>query len=636
MDDFHAKCDGALALLGTESDAVLIVPPFAALNRPSLGVHLLQAAADQAGLRVTVLYANLLFATLSGDDLYDAICYGNYGGMWGERIFAATAFGLPPLGHQTEKLRVQIASADRSQDPEVTFEQLASLERKAHPFCSALGQRLAALRFPVVGATTTFHQTAASVALLAQVKRAKPEAITLIGGANCQGEMARGIASLSAPIDYIFSGECESIFPDFLRRAVAGEPLPPDRIVRGEPCFDMDSLPEPSFEDYFAQLDNALPSWRENKEVWLPYESSRGCWWGARQHCTFCGLNGETMAFRQKSPDRVIAGVRRLLLRYPSPRLGMADNILPHSYFRTVLPRLAKELPPVQIFYETKSNLNLEQVQLLRGAGVNRIQPGIEALSSSLLRRMKKGVLARQNLALLRYARASRVAVVWNLLERFPGDQHEDYDATLALIPLIHHLPPPTGVYSVSLDRFSPYFKDPDAYGIRGLEPRRGYAWAFPPSADLRSLAYHFEGEYTCAHSSDPQLSDSLKHTYRQWRDSWKAGSPAPTLWLTPGNDGYYTLMDTRGLEGTDMLQSLNEDEARTVLIGGPLDRRPLAQWAIERKLAVALDGWCVPLAVTNVETWRRFEAPVPRASVGPKLETVIPYNPQVGENKCR
>ena len=76
-----------------------------------------------------------------------------------------------------------------------------------------------------------------------------------------------------------------------------------------------------------------------------------------------CGLNGETMAFRQKSPDRVIAGARRLLLRYPTQRIGMVDNILPHSYFRTVLPRLAKELPPVQIFYETKSNLNLEQVQ---------------------------------------------------------------------------------------------------------------------------------------------------------------------------------------------------------------------------------------------------------------------------------
>ena len=134
----------------------------------------------------------------------------------------------------------------------------------------------------------------------------------------------------------------------------------------------------------------------------------------------------------------------------------------------------------------------------------------------------------------------------------------QDYEATLALIPLIHHLSPPTGVYRVSIDRFSPYFNHPAAYGISHLEPEPGYAWAFPPSADLRSLAYHFTGEYTCAQSSDPELYDSFGHAYRQWRDSWKAGSPAPTLWLTPGGDGYYTLMDTRELESCDVFQFLD------------------------------------------------------------------------------
>jgi ribosomal peptide maturation radical SAM protein 1 len=320
------------------------------------------------------------------------------------------------------------------------------------------------------------------------------------------------------------------------------------------------------------------------------------------------------MAFREKSPDRMIAGVRRLLRRYPTRLLAMIDNIIPYSYFRTMLPRLAEELPPVQIFYETKSNLHLEQVELLRRAGVDRIQPGIEALSSSLLRRMKKGVLARQNLALLRYARATGLGLTWNLLVEFPGDQREDYEETLALIPLIHHLTPPTGIYGASIDRFSPYFNEPASYGISNLRPAAGYAWTFPPSADLNSLAYHFTGEYACAHSSHPELHDLIERAYRDWRDSWKVGSAAPALSLTAGDDGYYTLLDTRGLDGTDMFQFLDEEEARTILIGGPLDRQPLAAWAIERKLAVALDGWCVPLATTDVETWRRFEAPAPKA----------------------
>jgi ribosomal peptide maturation radical SAM protein 1 len=351
-----------------------------------------------------------------------------------------------------------------------------------------------------------------------------------------------------------------------------------------------------------------MPSWHETMQIWLPYESSRGCWWGARQHCTFCGLNGETMAFREKSPDRVIGGLQRLLRRYRTPLVCMIDNIIPHSYFRKVLPRFADELPPAHIFYETKANLTLEQVELLRRAGVGLIQPGIEALSSSLLRRMGKGVLARQNLALLRYARAVGLAINWNLLYAFPGDEVADYTSTIALMPLIRHLTPPTGVYPVSVDRFSPYFHRPADYGIGALRPLPGYEAVFPECTDLDSLAYHFTGEYNCAHVTDSELYDSLAGAYHQWRDCWRADSAPPMLHLTPVDETHYLLMDTRGLLGMDVLQFLDEEEARTVLIGGPIDRQPLGQWAIERKLAVDLDGWCVPLAVTEVETWRGLE----------------------------
>lgn len=86
MDAFDARCDRAFELLGAEADAVLIVPPFADICRPALGVHLLQACAEQAGLRVRILYANILFATLSGRAIYNAICYGSYRWMWGDRL----------------------------------------------------------------------------------------------------------------------------------------------------------------------------------------------------------------------------------------------------------------------------------------------------------------------------------------------------------------------------------------------------------------------------------------------------------------------------------------------------------------------------------------------------------------------
>lgn len=70
MDDFHAICDRALALPGAESEKIL----------------------------------------------HNAISNGNHACWWDERIFASAAFGLPPSGYQTEKLREQIAKRDRSKD----------------------------------------------------------------------------------------------------------------------------------------------------------------------------------------------------------------------------------------------------------------------------------------------------------------------------------------------------------------------------------------------------------------------------------------------------------------------------------------------------------------------------------------
>src|SRR4051812_31793928 len=83
----------------------------------------------------------------------------------------------------------------------------------------------------------------------------------------------------------------------------------------------------------------------------LPYESSRGCWWGQKHHCTFCGLNGEGMVFREKSPDRVIEDLRALAAAFPARSIFMTDNIMPHAYFKTLPPRLAADPLPLSLFY---------------------------------------------------------------------------------------------------------------------------------------------------------------------------------------------------------------------------------------------------------------------------------------------
>jgi radical SAM superfamily enzyme YgiQ (UPF0313 family) len=69
-------------------------------------------------------------------------------------------------------------------------------------------------------------------------------------------------------------------------------------------------------------------------QVWIPFESARGCWWGAKHHCTFCGLNGSAMRFRAKSPQRVLSELADLARRHHSFRFEAVDNILEPRYLK--------------------------------------------------------------------------------------------------------------------------------------------------------------------------------------------------------------------------------------------------------------------------------------------------------------
>src|SRR5262249_45819744 len=157
---------------------------------------------------------------------------------------------------------------------------------------------------------------------------------------------------------------------------------------------DMDSLAVPDYDDYFARIQSA--SWTHDVDIHLLIETSRGCWWGAKKHCTFCGLNGATMAYRSKSPDRAFQEVTGLVTRDGVNHVECLDNILDNRYITKVFPRIIESNLGIELFYEVKANLRLDQLQTMRAAGVASIQPGIESLSTAVLQLMQKGVSAAQ------------------------------------------------------------------------------------------------------------------------------------------------------------------------------------------------------------------------------------------------
>lgn len=590
-------------------DALLIVPPFASTNMPYLGVHVLQACAREAGFEVKVLYANLVFASLLGEAKYEALCRAPLQCMFGERIFANAAYGIPQLGNDDFVDKITDALArypDRVQGIDVP--EFVGWSGVAVEWADLMAAAVCDLGFRIVGCTSTFEQTAPGVALLSRVKRRSPDTLTVFGGANCEGEMAQGILSLSKDVDYVFSGESEETFCSFLRDSRV-EP-PADRIINGNPCRQLDEIPLVQLSEFYQQHKQWFPESLLVREggYWACYETSRGCWWGQRRQCTFCGLNGEGIVYRQKSAERVFSDLAALTGEYPVRRICMTDNNMPHDYFKTLLPRIAEQLQGLEIFYELKANMSLQAVETLGKAGVTLVQPGIESLSTECLKLMGKGVTARQNINLLRYARGAGVGLSWNILYALPGDRLASYREMLEMIPLLKHLQPPLGVSHLSIERFSRYFTDRKAYRITDLQPLPVYYGIFPESAEVEKLAYHFAGTYPSESKQEVSFMQKFEEAVESWRDSWRGSGELPSLALTEVGAGSYLLLDTRGLTGNQEVSFLSEEQAAVVMVGKSADQN-LVRWAFTRKLLLEIDGQPMPLATSAPALLRRVQA---------------------------
>lgn len=532
-------------------DVVFPVMPFADVGRPAIGVSLLQAAAQRAGASSRVLYFNLDFAAEAGLATYRRIASGfPPDSLIGEWFFADILFGdrIP----DADRFVIDILGRYGA-GPLQVFD---ILQARAHrnAFLALCAARIAELRPRIVGFSTTFHQTCACVALSKRLKKMNDPPTIVFGGANCEGEMGAQLLCSFDCIDFVSTREADLSFPAFLCAVLeTGRPMPvPGILGRDQPAAtkaptlvtEMDALPIPAYEDYFEAYARS-PLKSEIKPE-LVMEASRGCWWGAKHHCTFCGLNGETMAFRRKSEDRVFYEIRTLSETFGLKRIECVDNILDVRYISTLFPRLAASGLGLELFYEVKANLKRDQLTALKAGGMRAIQPGIESFSTEVLKLMRKGCTGLQNIQLLRWCEELDLGVVWNLLTGFPGEDLREYDRMAAFLSLLVHLPAPASCSPFRLDRFSPFYMDSVAYGLRRVRPAHAYFYVFPfGRRDLSRLAYYFEFDY--GDGRDPHTyTDQVSREVGLWVNAQGAEkTDAPRLdarWINGGFD----IVDTR------------------------------------------------------------------------------------------
>ncbi|MFF8812680.1 RiPP maturation radical SAM C-methyltransferase [Streptomyces pactum] len=587
---------------------LLVNMPWSPIDLPSLALGIIKRSVDERvpGAHAEVLHANVDFTdwitartSFTGAD-YEYYALSSYFLGCGDWVFSSALYDDP------EWRVAEFTSAMEGKLSASRLEKSLELHRMVPQFVQETAERIVAAAPDVVGFTSTFQQNTAALAAARAVKRLAPHIVTVFGGANCDAEQGAAVHRNFPFVDHVIRGEGEAAFPALL--TALGEGTAPDDVpglchrrpdgtsvanpMSTRPLPPAAILP-PDYTGYFERLaTSAARAWVEPK---LVVEGARGCWWGEKHHCTFCGLNGSFMEFRSKSPDTFYEEITELARRHRVLDMYVVDNILDMGYLTTVLPRIIDSGYDLRMHIEIKANMRRSQLRTLAEAGLIYVQPGIESLNSRVLNLMDKGVSGCQNVRMLRDGAETGLSVAWNYLHGFPGETEADYDPVIAQIPALEHLNPPVDQSArIAIERFSPYFNRPEL-GFSGLRPELHYRFTYDlPEEELYDLAYVFE-------APDRGIGQRTVDALNKALAAWKKHSTDSRLTYTDLGDRIVLvsrrrLFDWGARELTDPLH----------LAAFRLLDQPHALTPLTRKLRARLPGRTVeePEVAALLEEW--------------------------------
>lgn len=452
----------------------LLAAPWPLYNRPSIQIGTLKAYLKQTApdLVIDAFHLYLPIAAEIGYARYSAISERTW---LAEPVFTALLY---PAKAETARMLFQKEARRHPAAAQINFRQLVKTVG------TVTDRFIAGIRWDaylVAGFTVSLCQLTATLYLAREIKRRCPGLKIVTGGSSVAGESGRAIVSAFKWIDAVVQGEGEKPLAGLIRNLQTGIPetAAPGRFDQLE---SLAALPVPDYDDYFAQL-RKLPPEKHFFPV-LPAEMSRGCWWqkklaNGHRGCAFCNLNTQWRGYRTKTPDRIVHELDHLKKRYRLLHFAFMDNALPVKTSRGIFNALAASGHDFSMFGEIRASTGFETLAAMRRAGIEKVQIGIEALSSRMLGKINKGTTAIENLAAMKYCEALGIENRSNLIVEFPGTDDADVAEMLRVLEFAAIYRPLKPV-RFWLGLGSPVCSDFTAFGIASHFNHPHYQALFP------------------------------------------------------------------------------------------------------------------------------------------------------------
>jgi len=500
----------------------LLKPTLEQAGIPAQPFSLFMYLGSQIGWRMSETIADV-WPSLVGEWIWSKAAFGDEANTDDDEYFAAHESIFRPICEYAQ----------------CSLEDLRRLRYEAAPqFIDFCVNSTDWSRFGLIGFTVVFQQLISSLALARALKRKYPQMPIILGGASLEDDIADEVMKGCPQVDFIHCGDAEVSFPKMIRKLYAGESMEGLQGVmwrdgegqvryagRAPNFMAMNDTPPPDYDEYFyARKESGYEASPGAREPLLPIEAARGCWWGEKNHCTFCGLNRSGMEFRSKDADKVIEHLDLLTRRYGYFQFNAIDNIMAPEYAEKLFGKLAAANSDIQLHYEIRPNFSRSQLGRLRRGGLFSVQPGVESLSTNILKIMRKLSTGMRNVELIKWCTYYRINNLYNILCRFPGETAEDYAVQSEVISKIPHFQPPYAIVKARADRGSPMYTDPGSQSISNLVPAKCYNYILPRGKfNLPRISYYFE--HKMANTVDDSTYEEIFRRVGEWQARWKKSS---------------------------------------------------------------------------------------------------------------
>ncbi len=316
--------------------------------------------------------------------------------------------------------------------PEQIKADAAPEKNPFHACFESIGDRLALKSPSLIGISMAFPgQVQPGFSLAYHLKARLPHVHMTVGGPAITQILVRQTLEnqirILGPFDSAVLYEGEDALLELADTLAAGET--PDRIIIGKTDTRLDQLPPPDFEG--LPLDLYF-----SPELVLPYDPSRGCYWGK---CAFChyGLCGSgTARYRERKIPDMIAHLRDMAFRYQCKNFYFSqDAFLPNT-----ARKLSLALKEENIGIHWSSDMRPEKeltedcCRDMKDGGALSIALGIESASPRILKLIHKGITVDTMRTVVKNLAKEGIAVEAMCFNAFPTETLAEAETTLQFI----------------------------------------------------------------------------------------------------------------------------------------------------------------------------------------------------------